>query len=181
MKGQPHNIRSINTADLNEAVKTLLTAFDNDPLSQWLYPDKTRRQINNGQIFTEALQNPTPGNIIDVTDNADAVAVWYPPNINIAWDYPPNANPNAKELFSLIAKAAPHQPFWYLEFLGARKAGTGAGSALINHRLSLINESVALFTGNENNLKFYASFGFEVISECTVEDKSVWWLGKGFK
>ena len=176
MSDNLHAIRSFTGDDHPEAVATLVAAFDRDPLGYWLFPNDSVRHSNHTALFNEVLRAPKPGAVIDVTDTVDAVAIWYPPNTAQEWGAPPNANPQAAELFERIGQSCPPQPFWYLAFLGAHSSGTGAGSAILRHRLAQMDGQVALWTGNEKNLAFYARLGFEQKSKCTVDGAKAWWM-----
>jgi hypothetical protein len=169
-------IRPIAPGEQAEVVAVLTEAFHRDPLGERLYPDPIRRRAGNFSFFSELLAELEPGAIVDVTDECDAVAIWHAPGVKLHISGGPDASPPVAALFAAVAAATPPQPFWYLGFLAARQRGAGAGSALLRHRLATIDGPVALWTGNEANLAFYARFGLRPVSEHRAEGVSAWWL-----
>ncbi len=175
LNSQSGIIRSMLSGEEEAVAAVLVEAFDRDPLARWLYPDRDRRRSNLRKLFSNILLSPPIGAAIEVTANLDAAAIWFPPNSAIDSETP-DGTPEAEALFTLIGDATPAIPFWYLAFLGARNSGSGSGSALMRHRLKIIDGNIALWTGNEQNLQFYGKFGFKPISEHRVVGACAWWL-----
>src|SRR5271166_5875748 len=169
-------VRPLAPTEQAEAAAVLTEAFHRDPLGERLYPDPMRRRAGHFSFFSHLLRELGPDAIIDVTDECDAVAIWHAPGSELHISAGPEASPPVAALFAAVAAATPPQPFWYLAFLAARQSGAGCGSALLRHRLALIRGPVALWTGNEANLGFYARFGFAPVSEHHAEGVSAWWL-----
>ena len=72
-------------------------------------------------------------------------------------------------------------PHFYLSFLAVDplKKGTGAGGALLQHRLPLLDSKVALWTGNEANVTFYEKYGFKLHAKCPFDvGACAWWFVK---
>ena len=116
--------------------------------------------------------------IVDVTDDLDGAAIWYPPG-----HYPaPTSSESSvsvsgsSALFESLEAARPPGEFWFLAFLGARTAGHGSGSALVRHRLALGSGPSALWTANESNVIFYGRFGYWTASRHEVPGACAFWL-----
>ena len=170
-------VREMKPGEEGAVVEILVSAFDADPLARWMFPDFAVRTETHRIIFGNAVR--APGAHVEVTDNLTAAAVWInAPNDAGEQNEPPPISTEAKKLFSLIDVAAPMPPCWILSFLGASSRGTGAGSALLNHRHSVITGKSALWTGNEKNLKFYERFGYKVVSKHEVDGAAAWWLSR---
>ncbi len=173
--GRP-TVRALRPGEEAAAVDVLVDAFERDPLGRWLFPDRdTRRDAHHG-LFAELISAHIPGATVDVTEPLDAAAIWLPPGCGPDLDTPPATAPAAAELFALLKASKPTGDFWYLAFLAARTPGTGAGSALLHHRLDTLEGTVALWTGNEANVGFYTRFGFAARSRCDVPGASAWWM-----
>ena len=175
LNSQSGIVRTMLLGEEETVAAVLVEAFDRDPLAQWLYPDRDRRRSNLHKLFSNILLSPPLGAAIEVTANLDAVAIWLPPNSKLDSE-PPDTASEAQALFALIEEATPDIPFWYLAFIGVKTSGTGSGSALMQHRLNIIRGAIALWTGNEKNLRFYEKFGFKPISEHRVLGVNAWWL-----
>lgn len=176
MRRAPPLVRPMADGEQRAVAAALADAFDRDPLAQWLYPDAGKRLAKHLGMFESAAQGVTPNVLIDVTDDLQAAAIWHPPGHPRNWDAPPDAAPAAAELFAALGATMPSQPFWYLEFLGARTAGSGGGSALMRHRLGLLSGPVVLWTANEANMGFYQRFGCAVVGRVGVAGATAWWL-----
>jgi GNAT superfamily N-acetyltransferase len=130
-------------------------------------------------MFSRDIASPEA--VVDVTDDLDGVAIWYPPGRypEPGEDATPAARAGSSALLEAIETARPPGRFWFLAFLGARTPGRGAGSALVRHRLARITGSSALWTGNEANLDFYARFGFRAESLHEAPGACAFWLIRG--
>jgi len=157
-------------------VSVLVEAFQTDPLAVWLYPDPVERRRNHHDLFAQALAEPGNGAFIEMSAGCSAVAIWRLAELRPDSHPPAGARHEADDFFARIADAAPAAPYWNLIFLGATVRGAGLGSALMRHRLTQLSGSVALWTANEANLKFYQRFGFEVADKVDGPGISAWWL-----
>lgn len=157
---------------------TLAHAFQRDAFTTWLLPSETYRREAMGKIFADLLSAPPRGVAVDVTDDLDAAAIWVAPRSEAAVPSPPIV-PRVFDAFRRIDAATPAQPFWYLQFLGARTPGLGGGSALLRARQALTDGArmpTALWTGAEMNLIFYRKLGYHVLERLELDGVTVWWL-----
>jgi len=169
-------VRSLRPGEEPAAAVALCDAFDRDLLARWIYPEARRRRDRMGSMFTELVTDPPPGAVIDVTDDLDAVAIWQPPGSDVHRPPPPDTAEDVVRLFGAVGTAMPAQPFGYLMFLGSRTPGVGNGSALLRHRLALVEGPTALWTGSPANVAFYESHRFRVLSRHDAVGASAWWM-----
>ncbi|KAJ3286715.1 hypothetical protein BCR33DRAFT_714575 [Rhizoclosmatium globosum] len=179
-----HNIHSLSSEkEKDVAIQSLVTAFHNDPIAQFAFPDEYIRDLNHTHLFTDIIKDQRSENvIIDVTEGAEAVAIWErknPGDVSSGGDKGScPVPPHVQEFFDKVEAAEPPRPYLYLSFLGSAKKGTGAGSALIRHRLKQLRkgERVALWTGNESNVKFYEKFGFRLFAKIQGNGVAAFWM-----
>lgn len=179
-----HEVRSGTMNDRVDIVETLVTAFMSDPLVQLLHPNPMIRKEKLNELFNETIDNNSDDDddnklIVDVTTTLNGCAIWHPPTVEPDLDPSPTSRQEVIDFFHALKSIAPmNESFWYLAYVGTRSNyGSGVGTTLLKYRLSLIKEGlVALWTGNEENIKFYQKFGFEVYSHCEVNELKAWWL-----
>jgi hypothetical protein len=171
-------VRPLADGEAADAVASLAEAFQRETISTWLFRDPDLRRLALQFVFTETLAALPAGGLVDVTDDLGAVAVWRPPEAPPTRpELPDVATADQEAFFDAVYGARPPTPFWYLEYLGARVGGTGAGSSLLEHRLlRLPAETVTLWTGTERNVGFYGRHGFAVASRHDVPGATGWWL-----
>ncbi|MBE9214077.1 GNAT family N-acetyltransferase [Plectonema cf. radiosum LEGE 06105] len=171
---------------INQAAETLVTAFDKDPIFEYLtsHTNNTKYQISRN-VWDATLRYAQPYNYIYTTPEIKGIAAWIPPG-----NYPLNVWRLLRvgfyklpflvgfeglkrfiSLFSLIEKYHEqdmHQPHWYLSALGVSEIyqGQGIGSLLIQPILKLADEQglpCYLETSTEKAVRFYKNNGFEII------------------
>jgi GNAT superfamily N-acetyltransferase len=172
-------VRALAEGEQSRVADTLAEAFQRDPLAGWLHPDPDERRATMGRRFQALLQDLPTGAVVEVTDDLGAAAIWLPPGSDLGNDAGPDSPAAVQEVFARVSALEPPQPFWYLEFLGARVRGAGGGSALLRHRLPLVDAAglpTALWTGAEANVGFYARHGFRVLHQLDFEGAGAWWL-----
>jgi len=173
-------VREATPADLESAAASLATAFDRDPLSQWIVPDAEGRLEGMRAMFEHRLPEAVgQGATVLVTDDLGAAAVWLPPGMNGDAVPPPDAREEVVAFFSAINAAHPIRPHWYLEWLGAKEGQAGRGSALVRHMLETTDSAgmpTALWTSTERNLDFYGKHGYTVLERIDLGAVSGWWL-----
>ncbi|KAJ3255002.1 hypothetical protein HK103_006704 [Boothiomyces macroporosus] len=171
-------VHSLQEGQEDIAVEILLNSFHSDPIAKWIFSDDTERDENYYHIFTEAVVN---AKIVDIVEDKSAVCLWS--RIEGGVSEPTNFkySTEAQKLFSIIDKHAPSTPYWYLSWIGSLNEGNGAGTALLNYRLPQLEGPVALWTGNEKNLKFYEKFGFQVSAKCSYNGANAWWMVRELK
>lgn len=179
-------IRQATRSDLPQVVDTLAAAFYHDPLVTWFVRDGAARTDALHALFTfMVIEEPPAGIWLDIANGGSAVAMWMAPGRARSADGLLNQIallPRFLKIsgFSRIIRALlvgqmldkihPHTPHAYLQFLACHPSaqGKGLGSALLRHRLALIDTAgVAAFleTAGAQNLPLYLRHGFVVQNE----------------
>ena len=192
----PSTVRLATRADLPALAAVLAEAFVDDPVKRHLtgladvppsrsipfFDAFTRIQLPHEQVYVAEVDTPT-GAVIQ------GAAVWSPPG---HWKVPARKIvrwaprfvrmygrrflPNLKLLLT-VEQHHPHEPHYYLEFLGVHPAaqGSGLGRALIEPMLELADrEGVGLYLENskEKNLAFYGRYGFQPLEELHLPGRN---------
>lgn len=165
-------------ADLGPGAAALASAFANDPIFNWLVPTDVESRLTmlfKGRLGAELAK---PHHIVDVDDDARAVALWHDVD---DWKSPTpplrHLLPGMYRLFGMrtlramrispaMDAAHPAEPHRYLHFIGVHDdyRGTGRGGALLT---SMTNECDELGLGaylessNPVNDALYYRYGFE--------------------
>ncbi|MGH9139192.1 MAG: GNAT family N-acetyltransferase [Acidimicrobiales bacterium] len=169
--------------------RALGLAFADDPVLDYFVPrlDLAVRGRRLGPFF--AAESRTKINTASAWTTADhaGAALWAAPgrwkttmreNLTMAWPFLRVAARNALRAFrglSVIERAHPHTPHWYLATLGTApdRQGHGVGSALIQpvlERCDADGEAAYLESSKESNVPYYERFGFKVIGEIHLPD-----------
>jgi GNAT superfamily N-acetyltransferase len=169
--------RSLQRSDLVPAFATLVSAFANDPVERWLYPELEHYE-SKFPDFVEAFGGKafaaqTAWAIADLS----AVALWLPPGtepdgehvVAVLLDHVEAAKHD--EILTVLEQMGavhPTSPHWYLPWFGVNAAvqGSGLGSQLMAHCLAIVDVDhlpVYLETTNPRTLPFYERHGFEVV------------------
>jgi GNAT superfamily N-acetyltransferase len=146
-------IRQATTDDLKDVGAILGAAFQNDPISSWLFPEPDRRAAVQPAFFqvfaTLALE---VGGAVYVTDALTAATVWFPSaeaeddddaGVGDLFDsLTPDEAGRIGELFALMAANHPTRgAHRHLQFIGVRPEhhGTGVGGELLRHNLAVVD------------------------------------------
>ena len=157
------------------ALATLVSAFTDDPVERWLYPE-AQKYLTHFPEFLAAFGGRAFGEhtVWSLGDFA-AVALWLPPGTEpdgdaIAKVLTDSVSPELhRELFSVLdqmGSAHPKHAHWYLPWFGveAGQQGRGLGGQLMTHCLQIIDAShlpAYLETPNPRNVSFYERHGFQ--------------------
>ena len=164
-------------AQQDRAYRTLVSAFTDDPVERWLYPEMRGYLIHFPRLLAAfggqlAFAEQTAWCLGELS----AVALWLPPSVD------PDGDAIATVLTETVARdkhedtfavaeqmgaAHPTFPHWYLPWFGVDSAlqGSGLGSELMEQCLAMVDEShlpAYLETPNPRTLSFYERHGFEV-------------------
>lgn len=174
-------------SQLSGAVQTLISAFFNDPLVEYLFPEHGKRREQLVIFFTANLQYTLAAGEIYTSNSLDGIAAWLFRGHKAQSGLTGAGDPRSKLgeqldiatfarlteftrwLISLHGNLI-HERHNYLLFLGveAKKQGKGIGSALIKHGLKtadLDKLPCLLDTMNERDLAFYRKHDFEIMCE----------------
>ena len=179
-------------ADVETLARTLALAFDDDPLTSWMFPDPQARRRRLPRMFVALLHEALPLGEVYTTESRRGAAFWNPPGT-----FPLGRRANARMGWTmarllrhrLVDRAPgllyfdshhPKEPHWYLQMLGTEPEwqGRGIGSALlapILQRCDDTGERVYLEASKEKNIPFYDRHGFVVTEEMHVPRGPTMW------
>lgn len=172
-------LRKATRADNDLIAATMASAFEDDPLFGWFFPDASSRF----RLLKGFFAYGNPRMLLShqetwMTADGEAVAGWIPPE---KWKMPiteqlrllpgmirwaGRQTPRVLATLTQMDKAHPHEPpSWYLLSLGTAKAhqGKGLGSALMTPMLERCDAEglpAYLESSNPRNIPFYARHGF---------------------
>lgn len=185
----------IRTASIHELARVALAlarAFQDDPVFVWALPDPDRRrEVLPGFFTVFAAAYQRHGHAYRTADGTGA-ALWVPPRIAPVDDDEADAFGAALEealgvdaertlmVSELLDENHPHDPVWYLNFMGVEPAGQGRGigSALLDHVLEQADrnaEPAYLDATSTRNRRLYERHGFETTRELRLPDGPPMW------
>ena len=162
------------------ALATLVSAFTDDPVERWLYPEMHQYLTHFpeflGAFGGKAFAEQTVWRLGEFA----AVALWLPPGttadgatITTVLTESVSADKH-RDMFSVLGQmdvAHPKYPHWYLPWFGVDAAlqGNGLGGQLMKACLAVVDAShlpAYLETPNPRTISFYERHGFEVTGEA---------------
>ena len=182
------SVRKATLADAPRLAQALASAFQDDPVIAWIFPDEHRRRRILPAFMEFRLRKLAfPHDEVWMTDAGAAAAVWFPPPGRWQLPLPQRLRllPPLVRFFGLrtasilgglnrMEERHPRDPsHWYLFILGTEQAaqGRGLGSALLAQALTRIDADgmpVYLESSNERNIALYGRHGFETTSEVAI-------------
>ena len=189
------SIRKATLADAPRLAQALASAFEDDPVIAWIFPDQHRRgHVLPAFMEFRLRQLAFPHDQVWMTVDGAAAAVWLPPPGRWQLPLPQRLRllpalvrflglRTASILAGLERMEARHpqdRAHWYLFILGTEQAaqGRGLGSALLAHMLERVDAdglAAYLESSSERNLALYGRHGFEVTSEVTIPGGPMIW------
>jgi GNAT superfamily N-acetyltransferase len=160
----------------DRAICTLLSAFENDPVERWLYPDDAEYRAHFPAFIAAfgggAFRDQTVWRLGDF----EAIAFWFGPGRE------PDGEAVARILVETTSRVVhadslatleqmagghPTEPYWYLPWFGVARGlqGHGLGTHLMCHCLELVDASgvpAYLETPNPRRIPFYERAGFTI-------------------
>jgi ribosomal protein S18 acetylase RimI-like enzyme len=177
------NVRPATQFDVPAVVDMLVGAFEDDPVSRFMFAGAQRRRLGLHSFFTSQLRRQyLPHGHVYVTEDLSGAALWAPPDrerqavaelLQLLPTAPFLTSPHTIGALRLILKVEnlhPKERHWYLFTLGTapERQGKGVGSALLRSMLARVDEAgepAYLESSKERNLSLYSRFGFEVIDQ----------------
>ena len=184
--------RTASAAEFPAIARCLARAFDDDPVSGFLFPDPRARRARLESFYRIVLGMMESHGAIQVDAEMRGAAVWQAPS-------PPKPSlldgiVGALVMMSVLRTAslralalgravnAVHiaEPHWYLSLLGTDPAhqGQGVGSALVAPILERCDrEGVPAYleSSREENVPFYERLGFRVTQVLSVPSGPTLW------
>jgi GNAT superfamily N-acetyltransferase len=172
-------VRRATTDDIETLAHVLARAFDDDPISEFLFPDARRRRRALPRYFSILLRAAfLPTGEVWTDNDTDGGAMWTPPSqrrpstrdlLRFAPLVPVLGRrlPQAISTMQAVERHHPRTPHWYLAVLGTDppRQGYGVGSSLLEPVLARCDAEglpAYLESSKERNVPFYARHGFEV-------------------
>jgi ribosomal protein S18 acetylase RimI-like enzyme len=191
-------VRKATVADVKPISQALARAFHDDPVLTWLFPDERTAPTKMPKFFAVDLSKFWLGLGEVYTADAssgDSVAggaLWGPPGHwqmgmgTIIRNGPTMIRLLGGRLFkglqflSMVEKAHPKEPHFYLAILGTQPAdqGKGLGSAMmapVLERCDSERTPAYLESSKESNIPFYRRHGFEVTQELAFPGGPTVW------
>jgi ribosomal protein S18 acetylase RimI-like enzyme len=169
--------------DVSGVASALASAFLADPAMVWVSPGARRRPLMLRQFYAaiarwEAIPSGSTLVAEDATGKIVGAAVWrrrgegaaptwreVPFALAAGWALGTDMG-RMSALGGAASRARPREPHWYLQLLGiaADTQRGGFGSALVQRGLALADADrmPAYLETTDENLEFYARFGFRV-------------------
>jgi GNAT superfamily N-acetyltransferase len=171
----------------------LAQAFYDDPVFAWFFPRERRRFERIERFFARlALERSTMphGHVYTTADLAGA-ALWLPPGQahSTTWEQlrmlPELARVAGRDLprvlrgMGMMEQEHPHEPHWYLWFVGVapERRGAGLGSALMRPILERCDDGMPAYleATSPDNRRLYERHGFEVTGELRLPNGPPMW------
>jgi ribosomal protein S18 acetylase RimI-like enzyme len=176
------NVVRADESDADKIIRVLSLAFQEDPVSKWLFPGDVERV--NPLFFRPFVDMTLEDGEIYTTDDRVAAALWLP--VDVAEHSDP---PDLGELFAPIlgpdyaariaafdkpstANHPTHASHYYLPFIGVQpdRHGRGIGAALLRDRLNTLDEQgvpAYLEASNLDSARLYERLGFRRLARTT--------------
>ncbi|MCZ0979886.1 GNAT family N-acetyltransferase [Streptomyces diastatochromogenes] len=166
--------------DARTVSRTLASAFGDDPMMRWFFPEDATREADLGRYFTTLFTRQY--GLHGVCERTgSAAAFWVSPEgadkavpdaetIQELVEILGDRAPVFEEAVMAAAEHGPAEPHWYLAVIGSDPAarGRGHGSALLRSGLAKADAAglpVYLESSKPDNLPVYEHFGFTVRDE----------------
>ena len=183
----PHGVRAVTPADVPAVVTAMTRAFFDDPVvGGWCLADESRRARRLERVFELFLERVyLPQGECWTTDGLVGAAFWAPPG---AWEVGAlaqlrliarlapatgRATTRIVRALSFLEERHPHEPHFYLAFVGVEPEhqGHGLGSALLDPVLDRCDaEGVPAYLEATcgRNVALYERHGFAVVEQVAL-------------
>jgi GNAT superfamily N-acetyltransferase len=177
-------IHTAQQADAERCFEALTRAFENDPPSRWVWPDR-QQYLETFPRFARSFG----GRAIELGtayyyEGFSGVALWLPPGVTpddeslIRIIHDAVAEERREALFSIFEQMEgyhPHAPHWHLPLIGVDppSQGHGIGSALQRLVLDYCDREKMLAyleATSPRNIALYRRLGFEPLGRIQVAD-----------
>jgi len=184
------DVKRVELGDVDQLSQALARAFFDDAVSQYLFPEDSRRIRRLERYFRFQIRTMfVPRGEAWATSDLDAASLWMPPK-----SWPPSMADGVSQLpvlailgrrtfralrlVQLLESHHPRVPHYYLGTIGTDPAvqGHGYGSALLRIVLDRCDSEAIpsyLESSKERNLAFYHRHGYEVVEEVIIPQTEV--------
>jgi GNAT superfamily N-acetyltransferase len=158
----------------DKVIGVLTRAFASDPPNRWMYPDPAQYH-RYFPAFVRALGGlALSGRTAFVNSDCSAAALWLAPDAApdeqaimalIENSVAPHRRDDLAAVIDEMGRSHPHEPHWYLPFVGVEPArqGQGLGAAVLQPVLAECDATglpAYLESTNPRNQAFYERHGF---------------------
>ena len=141
----------VGVAEQDRAIRTLVSAFEDDPVERWLYPDQAQYRRHFPSFIAAfggaAFHDQTVWRLGDF----DAVAFWFGPGRQpdgeavvhvLVETTSDDLHADSFATFEQMAEGHPKEPHWYLPWFGVDRElhGRGLGTHLMRKCLEIVDE-----------------------------------------
>lgn len=185
-------VREASRGDQRRIVGCLSRAFEDDPISRFLFPNDRTRLARLAAFYRQVIRSMRDDGAVYTDSRVSGAAIWRapsPPAIGRARALREGfrmllllrrAVSRAMLLENAISEARPREPHWYLAILGTdpSQQGRGIGSALLEpvlRRCDADGVPAYLESSKEQNIAFYQRHGFRVTRELAVPGGPTLW------
>ena len=162
-------VRAADPSEVDTVIGILVEAFQDDPMSRWVFPDDERRRtVSHPAFFGAVLEAGFATGHVDVTEDHTAAVIWLPASEGD--DEPIDGLDPAEAdrlgvLLGIMAGLEPAGPLWHAQFIGVRPGhqGRGVGGRLLRHGLDRADaESVPTYleASSPDSTRLYRRLGF---------------------
>lgn len=177
------------TAQEDQAIATLTTAFANDPVVRWVFPE-AQSYVTYWPPFVKAFGGAAfAQGTADSIQGCGGVALWLGPKVGPDEEgmgavlEEAVAETERDEVFAVLAQMGefhPTEPHWYLPLIGVDlpKLGRGYGSTLLSHALRRVDQDglpAYLEATSPLNRALYARHRFEDMGVIQVGGSPPMW------
>jgi ribosomal protein S18 acetylase RimI-like enzyme len=162
------DVRAAEPSEVDTVIGILVEAFQDDPMSRWVFPDDERRRaVSHPAFFGALLEAGFATGHVDVAEDHSAAVIWLPAGGD---DEPveglePAEADRLGALLGLMAAVEPAGPLWHAQFVGVRPGlqGRGIGGRLLRHGLDRADaEGVPTYleASSPDSTRLYRRLGF---------------------
>jgi ribosomal protein S18 acetylase RimI-like enzyme len=186
-------VRPARADDVPQLTQVLARAFDDDPVTRWVYGDGAGRARWSSKFFAWQLRRLTPQEVTWTTEAREGAALWALPDRwrETTWEMLrlvaatlPGVLARAPRVLQGLGQVEARHPgsrHLYLAVLGVdpERQGDGVGSALLRPGLEICDREALpayLETGKERNVAFYGRHGFRVTEKLDLPNGPPIWL-----
>jgi len=180
-----HQAPAVIVADARDADRVLAVltlAFADDPANRWLFPEAAE-YLRHFPAFVRALGGAAiPSGTALVTGDYSGAALWLAPDAGpdeealtrlIDDAVAPDKRADIAAVVEQMGRHHPHEPHWYLPFIGVEPMhrNRGLGWALLRQRLAECDADrlpAYLESTNTRNRPLYERHGFEAITKIKM-------------
>lgn len=163
-------------ADRDEVISTLVSAFVDDPVERWLYPEPEQYRAHFPEFVAAFAGEAFAQQSVWMLGEFSAVALWLAPDTKpdgdaittvLSRSVSPAQHADMFAVLEQMDEGHPTFSHWYLPWLGVRPVlqGTGLGGQLLRQCLTHVDADhlpAFLETPNPRTVPFYERHGFEV-------------------